>query len=31
LGGGAPTRPGFAKEPGTANSFATSNDVISWQ
>lgn len=29
--GGGPAAPGFSKEPGTANNYAKSGDVISWQ
>jgi prepilin-type N-terminal cleavage/methylation domain-containing protein len=31
LGGGSPATSAFAKEPGTANNFTSSGDVISWQ
>jgi prepilin-type N-terminal cleavage/methylation domain-containing protein len=31
LGGGPPATSAFAKEPGTANKFTSSGDVISWQ
>lgn len=31
LGGGGAANSNFAKEPGTAGSYANSNDVISWQ
>jgi prepilin-type N-terminal cleavage/methylation domain-containing protein len=31
LGGGPPATSAFAKEPGTANNYTSSGDVISWQ
>ncbi|HKQ40677.1 MAG TPA: prepilin-type N-terminal cleavage/methylation domain-containing protein, partial [Verrucomicrobiae bacterium] len=31
LGGGAAASPSFAKEPGAANAYTSSGDVISWQ
>jgi hypothetical protein len=31
LGGGPPATSAFAKEPGTANNYTGSSDVISWQ